>query len=443
MPVQHLSSSTTRRPVELQYSISQDDTRHRPAAAAKSIPPSQLNTILQKTESQTIRDGPLPTAEKLGRVFSLPRLRTNTNKSRENIPVIPSQCDDVVVRRKRLVRHPSRRLSSMSTSAQIFSSQHATPFTSTLPQPPSMCVRDTAPMRPTNKTYFAPAITAGDEMDEETDDLAVHHRNLRQLQIARLAKLTRHLGEEIPPELVLSSTLPPDIAESRSLAGSLSINLKDQDSTAGSQSTPAVPSSYKLRKSKSLHGAERVLRLQTHSEHAVNVVDGKLPYALHPPRTEEIFLQHCIAASLRGPDDVDHSLMSTQEAPHGSQKSLYPPPPTLSSTSTPERSQIHENLAELALDNISNMEHREEKIDRFLGVDINPEPTNQSQHPTADVAVGIHPSLAQIPSYSELGVDVQISKRTRFWRMTVGKDVVQSVNPDDVAKQLREMKFST
>jgi hypothetical protein len=115
----------------------------------------------------------------------------------------------------------------------------------------------------------------------------------------------------------------------------------------------------------------------------------------------------------------------------------------LSLTSTPERSQFHENPAELALDNISNMEHREEQLDRSLGVDINPEPTNQSLHPTGDVAVGIRPSPTQIPSYSELEVDVQISKRTRFWRMTVGKDVMQSINPDDVAKQLREMKVST
>jgi hypothetical protein len=150
-----------------------------------------------------------------------------------------------------------------------------------------MCVTDIAPKRPTNKTYFAPAISVGDEMDEESDDPAVHYRNIRQLQMARLAKLTRHLGEEIPPELVLSSTLQRDIAESRSLAGSLSINLSmDQDSTANSQPTPVLPSSYKLKKSRSLHSAKGVLQLQTHSEHAVNVVDGKLPYALHLPRTE-------------------------------------------------------------------------------------------------------------------------------------------------------------
>ncbi|KAG1867888.1 hypothetical protein DFJ58DRAFT_768235 [Suillus subalutaceus] len=456
MPVQpgeYVSSSTTR-PVELQCSISQDGTRRRPAAAAKPLPPPQLNTIPQKAESRVIRDGPWPAAAKLNRVFSIPRLGTTANKSREFIPVIPTQCDGIVSSRsKRLVRHPSRRLSSMSASAQTSSSQHATPFTSALPRPPSMCVTDMALKKPTNKTSFSPVISVGDETDEESDDPTAHYRKIRQLQMARLAKLTRHLGEEIPPELILSSTLPTDIAESRSLAGSLSTNLskahqrrQSLDSTTDSQSAPVLPSSYKPRKSRSLRDAEGVLRLQTHGEHAVNVIDGKLPYALHPPQTEADFLKHsqpCIAASLYGPDDVDHSLISTPEATYGSQN---PPPPTLLPTSTPERSQFHGNpvTAKLALDNISNMDHGKEKLDGCLGVDINPEPMsliNRSLHPTG-VTVGIRPSLAQIPSYSELEVEVQISKRTRFWRMKVGKDAVQNVNSDDIAKQLREMKAS-
>ncbi|KAG1826128.1 uncharacterized protein BJ212DRAFT_1318174 [Suillus subaureus] len=394
MPVQpgeHVSSSTTRRPVGLQCSISQDGTRRRPAAAAKPLPPSQLNTIPQQAESQIIRDGPWPAAAKLSRVFSIPRLGTNTNKSREFIPVIPAQCDGIVTsRRKRLVRHPSRRLSSMSASAQTSSSQHATLFTGALSRPPSMCVTDIALKRPTS------AISVGDETDEESDDPAAHYQKIRQLQIARLAKLTRHLGEEIPPELVLS-TLPTDIAEYRSLAGSLLVNpRKDHqrrrilDATADSQSAPVLPSSCKLRRSRSLCGTEGLLQLQTHCEHAVNVVDGKLQYALHHPRTEADFLKHsqpCIAASLYGPDDVDHSLMSTPKATYGPRNPSHPPPPTLLLTSKSKRSQFHGNpvTAELALDNISNMEQRKEKLDRFLGVDINPEPIsliNGSLYPT-------------------------------------------------------------
>ncbi|KAG1757404.1 hypothetical protein EDB19DRAFT_34817 [Suillus lakei] len=192
--------------------MSQDATRCRPAAASKSLPPSrvlppslQLNTIPQKAESQTIRDGPWPTTAKLSRVFSLPRLGTNTNKSRETIPVVLNQCDGIVVssRRKRLVRHPSRRLSSMSTAAQTSSSQHVhPPSLGTFPRPPSLCVIGIAPKSPINRTSFSPVISVGDETDEESDDPTAHNQKTRQLQMARLAKLTRHLGEEIPPELV-------------------------------------------------------------------------------------------------------------------------------------------------------------------------------------------------------------------------------------------------
>ncbi|KAG2117769.1 uncharacterized protein F5147DRAFT_668593 [Suillus discolor] len=468
-PAEHISSSTgtTRHPVEFQCCISQDGTRRKPAATAKSLPPSQLDTISQKAKSQTICDGPLPTTARLSRVFSFPQLGTNTNKSRNIIPVIPTQSDSIFVssRSKRLVRHPSRNpsrhLSSMSTFAQTPSSQHATPFTSTLPRTPSMCVTDIASKRPTNKTSCSLPISVEDETDEESDDTVARYRKIRQLQMARLAKLTRHLGEDIPPELVLSSTLPTNILESGSLVESLSIHSsKDHrrwrslDPTEDSQSTPALPSSCKLRKSMSLRDTQGVLRLQTRSEHAVNVIDGKLPYVLHPPQTEGDLLQHsqptgCIAASIYGHSDVYHSLMSTPNAPYGSQDSLHPLPPTLLPTSTPKRSQFHGNpvTAESTLDKISNMECREKKPDKFLGVGINPESislTDRSLYPT-DVAVGIRHSLTQIPPCSQLEVKVQISKRTRFWRTKFGKDVVdvvQSTNPGDIAKQLREMKAS-
>ncbi|KAG1801448.1 uncharacterized protein HD556DRAFT_1438475 [Suillus plorans] len=464
-PREHISSSTgtTRCPVELQCCISQDSMRRKPAATAKSLPPSQLDTISQKAKSQTICDGPLPTTARLSRVFSFPQLGTNTNKSTNIIPVIPTQSDSSS-RSKRLVRHPSRNhsrhLSSMSNFAQTSSSQHATPFTSTLPRPPSTCVTDIASKRPTNKTSCSLPISVEDETDEESDDTVARYQKIRQLQMARLAKLTRHLGEDIPPELVLSSTLPTNILESRSLVDSLSIHSsKDHrrwrslDPTEDSQSAPALPSSCKLRKSMSLRDTEGVLRPQTRSERAVNVIDGKLPYVFHPPQTEADLLHSqptgCIAASINGHDDVYHSLMSTSNAPCGSQDSLHPLPPTLLLTSTPKRSQFHGNpvAAELTLDKISNMECREEKPDKFLGVGINPESislTDRSLYPT-DVAVGIRHSLTQIPPCSQLEVKVQISKRTRFWRMKFGKDVVQtlqSTNPGDIAKQLREMKAS-
>ncbi|KAG0709031.1 hypothetical protein DFH29DRAFT_354303 [Suillus ampliporus] len=308
MPVQpreHVSSSITRCPVNLQHSMSQNGMHRRAATASKSISPSltlppslDLNTIPQKAETQTIHDGPWPTAAKLSRVFSLPRLGTNADKSRENIPVVPNQSDHIAVRthRKRLVRHPSsRRLSSMTTPAQISSSQHSTPFTSTLvmPRPPSRSTTDIAPKSPTDKSSFSHAMSVGDETDEDSDDPTTHHRKVMQLQMARLAKLTRHLGEEIPPELILSSALPTDTAEFRSLAENLPVNLSrghqrrwSLDPTADLQSTPALSRSSTLRKSRSLRGRQGVFRLQTHGDHAVKIVDERFPHELHPPRTE-------------------------------------------------------------------------------------------------------------------------------------------------------------
>lgn len=448
------SSSTTPHPVEFQCSTSQDSTRCRSPAAAKPLSPSQLNNISQKAESQLIRDGPWPTAAHLGRVFSISRMGTNTNKSREIIPVIPTRRDGIVSSRtKRLSRNPSRRLLSASVPAQTSPSQHATPFTSTLPPLPPMCGTDVTPKRPTNNNSSSPAISVEDETDEETDDLAVHDQKIRQLQMARLAKLTRHLGEEIPPELVLSSTISTDRAESSCLTRNLSIKLSKDHQRRRSLNLTAdlQPAPSLCMGGTSLRGTEDVLRLQTYGQCTVSVADGKLPYALHPPGAEADFHKHSqpyIAASLSGFDDVDNSLMSAPEASCSSHNSLHPPPRTSSLTSTLERSQFRGNplTAESALHNISNMEPREEKLDNFLGVDIKPEPIslkNRSLHHNhTSVAVGIHPSITQIPSYSEPEVDVRISKRTRFWRMKVRKDMVQSVDPDDISKQLRQMKAS-
>ncbi|KAG1755121.1 uncharacterized protein EDB91DRAFT_1242329 [Suillus paluster] len=471
MPVQareHVSSSTTRYPVDIQCSMSQSGTHSRPAAASKSLPPSlilppslQFNTIPRKAESQTNHDGPWPTTTKLSRVFSLPRLGTNANKSREIIPVVSNQHDHIAVgtHRKRLSRHPSRRLSSMTTPTQTSSSRHSTPFTSTLVmhQPPSLSTTDIAPKNPTDKSSISPVMSVGDETDEDSNDPAAHHKKVMQMQMARLAKLTRHLGEEIPPELVLSPALPIETAESRTLTGSLSVNLsrghqrrQSLDPTADLQSSPALSRSSTLRKSRSLRGKEGVLRLQTHGDHAAKSVDRKFPYELHSPQTEVDSLrpsEPSVSASLCGPNVGNRSLMSTAETPRGVRSHSHPPPSTMSLASTSERSQLQEDsvATDLALDDISNKESGKAKQDRFCAVDINPgtrSPAHRSLHSAGDLAV-IRSSLTQSPSYSELEVDVQISRRTPFWRMKVGKDVAQSVNPDDITKQLREMKAST
>ncbi|KAH0838438.1 hypothetical protein J3R83DRAFT_6749 [Lanmaoa asiatica] len=90
---------------------------------------------------------------------------------------------------------------SQSTCSHI-STQHSsttliTPF-------PSPNVSDMPPRSPTNKSPFSAILLAGEDEEREEDDSALALWRTEQLHRARLAKLTRHLGEEIPAEMVLS-----------------------------------------------------------------------------------------------------------------------------------------------------------------------------------------------------------------------------------------------
>lgn len=119
-----------------------------------------------------------------------------------------------------------------------------------------------------------------------------------------------------------------------------------------------------------------------------------------------------------------------------------------------ERLPTQENFVttDLTLDDPLNTERRETTLRRSVNseypdlvpiVGIYPRsPTAQSLYPAGDL--GVPPSLStQAPAYSDLEVDVQISRRTRFWQMKAGRNVVQSVHPDDITQKLRAMKAST
>jgi hypothetical protein len=278
-PQEHASSSTTPCPVKLQRNMLHNGRRRRPTTAPNSTSPSvmlpaslHLKVIPPKAESK-IHDGPSPPAATLSRVFSrICNLGTNATESREIIPVVPNQSDDTVIRtssiRKRLLRNPSRRFSTPSPTS---SSQHATPYT--LVMPPSY-------------SPFAPDIFVGDDTEEGNDEPSGDNRDEIRLQMARLAKLKRHLGEEIPLEMVLSPTLLVDTAKSRGLEGNLSNpktghqRQRSLDPTACVQSAPA-PQRSRLSKSKSLRGRESISK---HGDHAVEVAYTKLTYEF--PRTE-------------------------------------------------------------------------------------------------------------------------------------------------------------
>jgi len=277
-PQEHASSSTTPCPVKLQRNMLHNGARRRPTTAPNSTSPSvmlpaslHLKVIPPRAESK-IHDGPSPPAATLSRVFSrIRKLSTNAEESREILPVVPNQSDDTVIRtssiRKRLLRNPSRRFSTPSPTS---SSQHATPYTLVLPLP--------------SYSPFAPDISVGDDTEEGNDEPSGDNQDEIRLQMARLAKLKRHLGEEIPLEMVLSPTLLVDTAKSRDLEGNLSNpktgHQRQRSSTACVQSAPALPRS-RLSKSQSLRGRETISK---HGDHAVEVAYTKLTCEF--PRTE-------------------------------------------------------------------------------------------------------------------------------------------------------------
>lgn len=125
----------------------------------------------------------------------------------------------------------------------------------------------------------------------------------------------------------------------------------------------------------------------------------------------------------------------------------------MSRASTSERLQTREDsvAADLALDNSMNSEDKETELKRSTGIEY-PDLTTISatdprSPPVQSLHLGIRPSeslsaLTPSGSHPELEVGVQISRRTRFLKMKVGKDVIQSVHPDDVRKRLRAMKAS-
>lgn len=279
-PQEHASSSTTPCTVKLQRNMSHNGMRRRPTTAPNStshsvmLPPSLHLKVVPPNAGSKIHDGPSPPAATLGRVFSrICSLGTNVKESREIIPVVPNQSDGTVIRtnsmRKRLLRHPSRRFSTPSPTS---SSQYTTPYTLVMPLP--------------SHSPFSPDISVGDDTEEGNDEPSGDNRDEIRLQMARLAKLKRHLGEEIPLEMVLSPTLLVDTAKSRGLEGNFSNpknchqRQRSLDPTACVQSAPALPRS-RLSKSKSLRGRESIFK---GGDHAVEVAYTKLPYEF--PRTE-------------------------------------------------------------------------------------------------------------------------------------------------------------
>ncbi|KAF8140126.1 hypothetical protein EV363DRAFT_329393 [Boletus edulis] len=114
--------------------------------------------------------------------------------------------------------------STTSTISHSTASRISTPRSSRalITSFPPLNVSDVPPRSPTNKSPFsAILLSGGDEEHEEEENPEYALWYTEQLHRARLAKLTRHLGEEIPAELVLSPAFlshgtPPSVIHSQS-----------------------------------------------------------------------------------------------------------------------------------------------------------------------------------------------------------------------------------
>jgi hypothetical protein len=102
--------------------------------------------------------------------------------------------------------HPASRPSTSSIVSQSTASHISTPRSpkTLITSFPPLNASDIPPRSPTNKSPFSAVLLAGEGEEREEEDLALALWHAEQLHRARREKLTRHLGEEIPAELVLS-----------------------------------------------------------------------------------------------------------------------------------------------------------------------------------------------------------------------------------------------
>lgn len=197
---------------EMSYETASSSSSHsipRPA-----LPPSLHLTTPQQKDSPSNRPGGSQlTIKSVSRAFHhivFPR-RFDTVGRLERVVEATIEDENVVcntrpsnsMKRKThgysVSRPPTLSIVSRSTTSYI-STPHS-PTTSITSFP--LDISDIPSRSPTNKSPFSAILLAGEDEEREEDDPVWL---TEQLHRARLAKLTRHLGEEIPAEMVPSPT---------------------------------------------------------------------------------------------------------------------------------------------------------------------------------------------------------------------------------------------
>lgn len=154
--------------------------------------------------------------------------------------------------------YPTFRLStsstaSHSTASYVYVSTPRSPTTLITSFPP-LDVSDIPSRSPTNKSQLSAVLLAGEDEEHEEDDPAFTLWHTERLHRARLAKLTRHLGEEVPAEMVLSPVFLSHRTPHFSVHGGYHRKRRSLDPLSFVQESFVTRSEGVLRRSKSLEG---------------------------------------------------------------------------------------------------------------------------------------------------------------------------------------------
>ncbi|KAF8120589.1 hypothetical protein EV363DRAFT_1369272 [Boletus edulis] len=369
-----------------------------------------------------------------------------------------------LTKRRTTGRHASRpsttSIVSQLSASHISTSRSPRPFITSFPP---LNVSDIPPRSPTNKSPFSAILLSGGDEEREEDNPALALRHTEQVHRARLAKLTRHLGEEIPAELVLSPVFLSRGTSCSSIyshRGGHHYKHRSLDPSSSLQKSCVAGSTKgSLRRSKSL-----MERGDSHCPLMLSATGftPKMPsteYIASGVRNTETTIHidnpvppPCTTAEARystslmniSNGDVLHERVSTNLYPVSSPYTFRPPDETAGPASTHSLSTSRTPPEPAALPRrpaTADPSRRVEKLENFFGVahdDLSVRGTAQtlqcsSANATGDFAIGIH------ARESQLEVEVKVIKPARFWN---SRETAQSIRPGDVIDQLRMMKAS-
>lgn len=238
------------------------------SSSSRSIPAPVLPPFLHLTSPQGNHDSSnCPGGSKLsmksfGRAFhhivfpkrfdKIDRLERVAEAMVEDENAVCSTRPSNSMKRRMLDRPASFRLSTTSIVSQQshISTPQCSP-TTLIMSFPSLNVSDIPSRSPANKSPFSAVLLVEEDGEDEDEDPALALWQTEQLHRARLAKLTRHLGEEIPAEMVLS---PAVISH-----GSLRASVHSRRGGYHHKRRSLDPSAFK-QESFVTGSAERVLR---------------------------------------------------------------------------------------------------------------------------------------------------------------------------------------